>query len=324
MKTTYLGLNLSSPVVVASSPYTATPSNVERCVAAGAGAVVLKSIFEEQILRQAASLEYASDAGMGDAGEYLERYLGEAYKAGYLQLIADACKTGVPVIASINCIAASAGWTEYAAAVESAGASALELNIFLQPGDASRSSQQLEAEYAAVVLDVTRTVGIPVAVKLPMRLTNVLAMADDLLWRGAKGVVLFNRFFEPDIDVERLAFTAGNPFSEPSELRNVLRQVALCTAAVPLLDVAVSTGVHDGEAAVKAMLCGATAVQVCSAIHAKGYGVIGEINRFIDAWAERHGFVSMSEFRGRMRYGNAGGDIYQRVQYMKYFPHDVE
>lgn len=100
--------------------------------------------------------------------------------------------------------------------------------------------------------------------------------------------------------------------------------MALCTTAVPQLDVSVSTGVHDGEAAVKALLCGANAVQICSAIHEQGYGVIVDINRFIDLWAERHGFGALAEFRGKMNYGNAESDVYQRVQYMKYFPHDAE
>lgn len=204
------------------------------------------------------------------------------------------------------------------------GAAALELNIFLQPTDRHRTAQELEQDYADVVRRVAAAVKIPVSVKLPMRLTNVLAVADSLLARGARGVVMFNRFFEPDIDVERMAFVNGNPFSEPAELRNVLRSVALCSTALPQLDVAVSTGVHDGEAAVKALLCGANAVQVCSAIHEKGFGVIAGINRFIEQWAERHGFESLGEFRGRMDYGNAESDVYQRVQYMKYFPHDAE
>lgn len=323
MKAKYLGLDLSSPVVVSSSPYTASMTNIEQCVGRGAGAVVLKSIFEEQIVRHAASLDYASQ-GMGDSGEYLERYIGDAYKLEFLKLVADARTTGVPVIASINCIADDGTWSDYATAMEDAGASALELNIFLQPTDRHRSAQELEQEYADVVRRVTDAVKIPVSVKLPMRLTNVLAVADALLARKARGVVMFNRFFEPDIDVERMAFVAGNPFSEATELRNVLRSVALCSTALPQLDVAVSTGVHDGEAAVKALLCGASAVQVCSAIHEKGYNVIADINRFIDQWAERHGFESLAEFRGKMNYGNAEGDIYQRVQYMKYFPHEAE
>ena len=322
MKAKYLGLELKSPVIVSSSPYTAKMEHIERCVSNGAGAVVLKSIFEEQIYREAASLDRME--GYGDAGEYLERYLGDAYKGEFLELTRRAATTGVPVVASINCVGAGEAWIEYAQSMEQAGASALELNIFLLPTDRHADAVQLEQGYAEIVRKVAGAVKVPVSVKLPMRLTNVLAVADSLLARGARGVVMFNRFFEPDIDVERMAFVNGNPFSEPAELRNVLRSVALCSTALPQLDVAVSTGVHDGEAAVKALLCGANAVQVCSAIHEKGFGVIAGINRFIEQWAERHGFESLGEFRGRMDYGNAESDVYQRVQYMKYFPHDAE
>lgn len=329
MKTTYLGLELRSPVIVGSSPYTADAEGVGQCARHGAGAVVLKSIFEEQILHEAAALERASAAqgggapGMGDAGEYLERYLGDHYKAEYLQLIADASKTGIPVIASINCVGTGAGWTDYAAATADAGAAALELNIFLQPGDRHRSSGELEEAYARVAQAVVRAVRIPVAVKLPLRLTNVLAVADRLLSCGVRGTVLFNRFFEPDIDVETLRFVAGDPFSEPSELRNVLRSAAMCSAEFPQLDVAVSTGVHDGIAAAKALLCGAAAVEICTAIHRRGYGAIAEMNRFLDDWADRHGFASVMEFRGRMRASDAADEVLQRVQYMKYFPHGI-
>lgn len=320
MKTTYLGLELRSPVVVGSSPYTTGAEHIARCVRHGAGAVVLRSIFEEQIVRQAAALSCQSpDAGMGDAGEYLERYLGDEYLAGHLRTIAAARETGVPVIASINCMAGSAAWADYAVAMEQAGASALELNIFLQPTDRHATAAELEKTYADTVVRVTKAVGIPLAVKLPQRLTNPLAVADALVARGARGVVLFNRFFEPDIDIERLAFAVGSPYSHPSELRNVLRSVALCATAVPQLDIAVSTGVHDGEAAVKALLCGARAVQICTAVHRFGYSVIGEIDRFIDAWAERHGFASLDAFSGRMDYGHTADDTYQRTQYMKYY-----
>ena len=320
MKTAYLGLELRSPVIIASSPYTADAKHIERCVRHGAGAVVVKSIFEEQIVRQAAALSHLSpDAGMGDAGEYLERYLGDEYLLRHLQIISSARETGVPVIGSINCIAGSDGWADYAVAMKQAGASALELNIFLQPTDRHLSAAELERTYADTVCKVAEAVALPIAVKLPQRLTNVLAVADSLLGCGARGVVLFNRFFEPDIDIEQLAFTVGSPYSHSSELRNVLRTVALCATAVPQLDIAVSTGIHDGKAAVKALLCGARAVQLCTAIHLFGYPIIGEVDAFIDAWAERHGFASIEEFRGRMDYGHAGDDTYQRTQYMKYY-----
>lgn len=322
MKANYLGLELSSPVVVGSSPYTANVANIESCVRNGAGAVVLKSIFEEQIIRQAASLDAASWGG--DAGEYLERYIGDAYKAEFLRLVADARGTGIPVIASINCVGTGDTWADYASAMQQAGASALELNIFILPTDRHATAQQIEQAYADVVKEVTSVVTIPVSVKLPMRLTNVLAVGDALLGRGARGLVMYNRFFEPDIDVQKMAFVIGNPFSEASELRNVLRSVGLLSKALPQLDIAVSSGVHDGEAAVKALLCGANAVQVCSAIHKGGYEAIGAINNYIDRWAERQGFASLEEFCGRMDYGATEDDVYQRVQYMKYFPHNVE
>lgn len=323
MRAKYLGLELCSPVIISSSPYTANLHNLGRCVQNGAGAVVLKSIFEEQIIRHAAALDYSSQ-GMGDAGEYLERYLGDAYKAEFLELTRGAAALGVPVIASINCVDGGEAWVEYAAAMQQAGASAIELNIFLLPTDRHRSAQELEQRYADIVAAVVKAVTIPVSVKLPMRVTNVLSLSDALLARGARGVVMFNRFFEPDIDIEEISFTAGDPFSEPTELRNVLRSVGLCAKALPQLDISVSTGVHDGEAAVKALLCGANAVQVCSAIHCGGYEVIGGIGNFIDRWADRHGFGSLDEFCGRMDFGNADSDVYQRVQYMKYFPHDAE
>lgn len=322
MKAKYLGLNLSSPVVVSSSPYTASIRNVEQCVRNGAGAVVLKSIFEEQIYREAASMDRME--GFGDAGEYLERYLGDAYKAELLKLVTDSAKTGIPVIGSINCAGTGDAWIEYAAAMQQAGASALELNIFLLPTDRLAGAQQIEQNYADIVRKVVAEVTIPVSVKLPMRLTNVLSVGDALLGRGARGLVLYNRFFEPDIDIEKICFVNGDPFSEPAELRNVLRSTALCAHALPQLDVAVSTGVHDGAAAVKALLCGAAAVQVCTAIHESGYEVIASINRFIDEWAARRGFDSLDEFRGRMDYGSSEGEYYQRVQYMKYFPHETE
>lgn len=147
-------------------------------------------------------------------------------------------------------------------------------------------------------------VKIPVSVKLPMRLTNVFALSSALLGYGARGVVFFNRFFEPDVDVERMTFVESSPYSEPTELRNVLRMVAICSAVLPQLDLSVSTGVHDGEAAVKALLCGAEAVQVCTAIHQKGFEVIAEMNEYIDRWAERRVSVrsmssGASEFQER-------------------------
>ena len=229
MRAKYLGLDLPSPIIVSSSPYTSNVKSVEQCAASGAGAVVLKSIFEEKILHHAAALDAVSDSAYGDAEVYLQRYLGEDYKAGFLRLVQEArSKTDLPVIASINCVADKGDWIEYATAMADAGASALELNIFIQPTDIHAQARELELNYAEIVGRVAGAVKIPVSVKLPMRLTNVFALSSALLGYGARGVVFFNRFFEPDVDVERMTFVESSPYSEPTELRNVLRMVAIC------------------------------------------------------------------------------------------------
>lgn len=320
MTTTYLGLELRSPVIVASSPFTADSRSVARCAEEGAGAVVLKSIFEEQIVHQTASLERGYVSPFGDTAEYLSRYLGDDYKARFLDLVADSAATGIPVIGSINCIGADERWVEYATAMADAGAAALELNIYFRPADRHTPAAELERLYTGVAAKVTSAVCVPVAVKMPMYITNMLHLGDALLGRGVRGLTLFNRYFEPDVDIERIAYTAGSPYSLPGELRGVLRPTALASSLLPQLDIAVSTGVHDGEAAVKALLCGARAVQICTAIHNGGFGAIGRIGGFVDAWAARQGFRSLEAFRGRLDFGSSEPEIFHRVQYMRYFP----
>lgn len=323
MKAKYLGLDIQSPIIVSSSPYTASADNIVRCAASGAGAVVLKSIFEEQIVHQADSMAKAYESPFGDTDEYLRRYLGDDYKAQFLNLIGDAkSRCDIPVIASINCIGTEGEWVEYASSMAAAGADALELNVFILAANRHATAAELEASYANIVKRVTAAVKIPVSVKLTMRLTNVVATADALAAAGAKGIVLFNRFFEPDVDIEKMAFIESSPYSRPEEIRNVLRTTAICSAALPQLDIAVSTGVHSGEDAVKAILCGADAVQVCTAIHLKGHEVIGQMNETIDKWALRHGFNTIDEWRGKLDMRNWDSPLAERVQYMKFFPHE--
>lgn len=322
LRTSYLGLQLGSPVVVASSPYSADIEGVCAAADAGAGAIVLRSIFEEQIVGQADRLAQFHTSPFGDTDDYLRRYVGEDFRARLLRLVAEAkARTTVPIIASINCLGAGARWVEYAQELVSAGVDALEINAFLLAADRHQRSEQIEEEYQYVVRRVCAVVDIPVAVKLPQRLTAPINLIDRLWSVGARGVVLYNRLFEPDVDIVRQVFRPSDPYSEPSELRNSLRWVALCTRVVPQVDVAVSTGVHSGEQAIKALLCGARAVQLCTAIHREGYQVIGQINRQISAWAEERGFGSLEEFRGRVAEQSLGDDdMLLRAQYMRFFP----
>ena len=321
MKTTYMGLELSSPIIVSSSPFTATVPNIEQCAKHGAGAVVLKSIFEEQILHEAASLERQSESIYGDADIYLQRFLEDDYKARFVSLIKEAkAKVNIPIIASINCVGKSDLWIEYARELADAGAAALELNIFMLSTDIREKAEQIERHYAEIVKKVTSEIKVPVTVKLPMRLTNVYNVADTLLSYGAKGITMFNRFFEPDVDVEKMEFVESKPFSQPDELRNMLRTAAIFSAVLPQMELSLSTGVHDGEAVVKALLCGAQTVQICSAIHAKGFEVIDQMNTYLNDWTHRHNFESINEFRGKLNFRENTSSMWQRVQYMRYFP----
>ncbi len=317
--TTYLGLELPGPVIVGSSPFTADADKIASLAQHGAGAVVLKSIFEEQIAGEAASLERYSD--YPEAADYLHRYIGENNLERHLELIAAAkSRVEIPVIASINCYS-DGDWIEYARRMVDAGADALELNIYLLPTDMNLSSDAIESGYLDTVSRVTAAVSVPVSVKLGMRFTNIGRIAMEAYYRKARGVVMYNRFFEPDIDVDSMRLVStGSALSHPSELRNALRTVAMCSSQLPALDIAVSTGVHSGEDAVKALLAGASAVQVCSTLFLHGLDVIGEINSYLARWMRTHTFPTVGSFRGALSFREYfDKNAYLRVQYMKTF-----
>ncbi len=315
----YLGLQLSSPVVVASSPFTSDVDKIVSLAEHGAGAVVLKSVFEEQILGESSFLERFND--YPEASDYLRGYMQDDYLKHHLQIISEAKrKAGIPIIASINCNTVG-NWVEYASAIETAGADALELNIFILPTDIKHTGAEIEKHYLEIVARVTAVLKIPVSVKLGMRFTNVLDIARGIYYRNGRGVVMFNRFFEPDVDVESMTLKSSDTISANSELRNILRTVALCAPQLPLLDIAVSTGVHAGEDVVKALLVGAKATEICSAIYLKDVSVIRDMNQYLADWMVRHNYNSIDEFRGKLAYaGQEDDEMFQRAQYMRYFP----
>ncbi len=321
LETTYLGLKLDNPVIAASSPLTATIDKLRILEEHGAAAVVLKSVFEEQIEGEAATLERY--ANYPEAADYLNHYVEQSYLRTHLHLIAEAKKKlRIPVIASVNCFAGGK-WTEYAKQVEQAGADALELNVFYLPSLHTQSSADIEQKYLDAVQAVTEKVGIPVGVKLGIRFTNVFYMIEQIAARGAKGVVLYNRFFEPDIDLENLKFIPSEPTSSPAELRNTLRTMAIASSLVPRIDYAASTGVFTGEDMAKAILTGASAVQVFSTLQRNGLGAIEKMKSGLKAWMEGHSYGSVEGMKGMLNFKETGGDEHlQRVQYMKFFPHE--
>ncbi len=319
LATRYLGLPVPSPVVAASSSLTDSVEGVRACAEAGAGAVVLKSLFEEQIAAEVKQEVAASEMPNWhtEAAEYISAYGTENAVGEYLRLIEASRKAvQIPVIPSIHCVS-SQNWPAYARRMESAGADAIELNVFVSPVDPRLGARQIEDIYREVLAAVKTQVSIPVALKVGSFFTSLSETLGDLDRRGADGLVLFNRFYPADIDIERLQVVAGPAFSAPEEMHLTLRAVAQLAGRLDC-DVAASTGNHDGAAVIKQLLAGAQVVQVASTLYHNGVDQLRVINDAIRAWMERRELKSVDAFRGRMNHDAwPGGSAYDRVQFMK-------
>ena len=320
LSTEYLGLRLKNPIIVGSSGLTGSVDRVKELEDSGAAAVVLKSIFEEEIaIEHREVLEQIAAQGYdADAYEYYDQQIrGDKLKA-YTALIAG-CKArvAIPVIASVNCMY-SHEWVSFAKEFESAGADALELNIFFMQSDFARSCEAQEQVYLDIVAKVLARVSIPVALKISYHFTNLGSMILKLSDAGVAGLVLFNRFYTPDIDIDNLKVVTKNVFSEPTELGISLRWVAIMADRVAC-DLAASTGIHDGAAVVKPILAGAKAVQVVSGLYKNGTAHIQTMLREVDSWMTRQGFFGLEQFRGKMSQGKSDNPAaYERVQFMRY------
>ena len=243
-------------------------------------------------------------------------HIGELTTMVLVPQVVDA--VSIPVIASVNCISAS-DWVKVAKDMEDAGASALELNLSMMPSDPQRNCEQQEASYLAVLNGVTRTVSIPVAAKISPHLTALTNTAMKFSWTGIKGLVLFNRYYAPDIDLATLSVVPGALFSAPSEASLPLRWTAVLADRVAC-DIAATTGIHDGETAVKMMLAGARAVQVCSVLYQRGNSQIGKILKQMEKFMLQNGYESTSGFIGKMSLRSIENPAsYERIQFMKHF-----
>ncbi|MBM4373393.1 MAG: dihydroorotate dehydrogenase-like protein [Deltaproteobacteria bacterium] len=321
LTTRYLGLELECPLIVGSSSLTRTVQGIRRCEDAGAGAVVVKSLFEEQIRMEfgeaAASLE--ADAHP-EALQYLQADAALAYgPRAYLELLERAARdVRIPVIASVNCISPR-GWAGFARQIEAAGARALELNIFVLATHPGRTSEEIEWVYLDTVKTVRAEVKIPVAVKLVPFLTSVPSLAARMVDAGANGLVLFNRFFHPDIDVTNLRLAGGLSLSSPDDNLIPLRWIALLHGRVRA-DLCASGGVHDAAAVVRSILAGATATQVTSALYRNGVEYLSVLRDGVASWMDGHGFRTLEAFRGRLSRSRAPDPtLYERAQYIKAF-----
>ena len=315
LETTYLGLKLKNPVIVGSSGLTSSIDKIKKIEEKGAGAIVLKSIFEEQIKFEAGKMANGSDSP--EAWDYVNYYVKNNKVQEYLELIKKAKEeVSIPVIASINCVT-SKEWTGFAKSIEEAGADAIEINVFVLPSDRNASAEQYENIYFELAEELKSTLNIPFAFKLGSHFSNLVGFIQKL---NVQGVVLFNRFYAPDIDIDNMKFTTSEVFSNPADIRNSLRWVGIVSSKIADMDIAASTGVHDGKAVVKQLLAGASVVQVCSTLYKNGIDHLENIIKELEEWMSKHGYSNIDEFRGKMSYSKIDDPlIYERSQFMKYF-----
>lgn len=331
LSTTYLGLKLKNPIVVGSSGLTGTVAGVKKLAEIGAAAVVLKSLFQEEIYFESDEMiaklkkenpdsAYFDYDGKKNPIEFYGYKVREDNLIRYTTLIRE-CKSAVliPVIASVNCFYDSLEWVAFARELEKAGADALELNMFFPPSDFNETRQNKEKIYFDTIDRITREVSIPIAMKISYYFTDLGPMIRKLSRTGVKGLVLFNRFFSPDFDIKTLTVKPSFVFSSPTELAMSLKWIAIMSSKVDC-DLAASTGIHDAEAVIKQILAGADAVQVVSALYKNGIKCLPSMVEGLKSWMNAHNFERLADFKGKLAQDKSENPkVYERTQFMKYF-----
>ena len=321
LTTTYLGLKLKNPLVASPSPLSEKVENVIRMEQAGIAAVVMYSLFEEQIIHESLELDYFLTRGTESFAEALTYFpnIGK-YSLAPDKYIETLEKTklavNIPVLGSLNGVS-TGGWIEYAQKIQDAGADGLELNLYYLPTDINLTSTQLEDNYLKLVNDVRGKVKIPLAVKLAPFFTALPHFANRLVQAGADGLVLFNRFYQPDLDLENLEVVPNLVLSNSDDLRLPLRWIAILYGKVKA-DLALTSGVHTSEDAIKAIMAGANVAMTTSALLKRGTNAIQQILTDLEEWMTEREYVSVQQMRGSMSQGAvAEPAAFERANYMK-------
>lgn len=323
LSTSFAGLKLKNPIIIGSSGLSDSAGNLIDMEKKGAAAFVLKSLFEEEIIMEMnAGLSRMNTEGFlyPETMDYYEFAEGpEESTRAYIRQIETAKRTvSVPVIASINCLT-STNWTYFPQEIEKAGADALELNIFVLPSDLNRTAEDNEKVYFDIIKAILKQVKIPVIVKISYYFSNLASFLKVVSQTGIKGLVLFNRFYNPDIDLDTFEYTSNAVLSNPSDLYHSLRWIGIMSGRVNC-SLAASTGVHDGSAVIKQLIAGADAVEVTSTLYKNGIGQIEIMLNEIENWMDKKGYHSISEFKGKLSQVKSDNPAaFERVQFMKYF-----
>jgi dihydroorotate dehydrogenase (fumarate) len=321
ISTRFFGLELASPVIAASSSMTGHLEQVVKLAEAGAGAIVLKSIFEEEIYHDLQE-ELSSRSGFHADPEYLDYFdyvIKDESIRKYLKLIGDSkSSTNVPIVASINCVSSS-DWMLFARKIEEAGADALELNMFITPSDPDRSAENNENFYFDTIKKVLNVVKIPVSVKISHYFSNLSSVVKRLTATGISGITIFNRFYNPDIDIQTESIVHASVLSSATDYLLPLKWTGILSGSCNL-ELCATTGIHSGETALKFMLAGASAVQVASVLYSpEGAAAISRMNTEIAQWMDQKGYQTINDFRGSLSLTETSAQAWERSQFMKYF-----
>lgn len=320
LSTDYLGLKLSSPLVASASPLSRSLDTAQKLEEAGAAAIVMYSLFEEELHHQegmASRFLINQSIGHGEADSFLP--FDSSYQHGldqYLEQLAALKRTlRIPVIASLNGTSLD-GWVDHGKLLQEAGADALELNVYYLSADPSESGAEVEERYLELLRALRNQVSVPIAMKLSPYFTGLAHFVTRLEQEGADGVVLFNRFYQPDIDLDNLQVTSQLTWSRSADIQLPLRWVALLYGKVRL-SLATTSGVHTAEDALKLILAGADATQLCSVLLEKGPGYLAKIKQDMSAWLIRNDYRSLAEIKGYLsRERCANPDIFERSNYL--------
>jgi len=316
----YMGLNLKSPLIVGSSGLTNSVDKIKELESYGAGAVVLKSLFEEQIMYEGQAANSKNTFDYPEAMDYIKSLTRDNTIGEYLNLIENCKKeVDIPIIASINCVS-SGEWINFAKRMEKAGADALELNISLLPSDVKKTSKDNEDMYFEIIEKISKVVNIPIALKMSHYSAGLANLIQKLSWTDkVDAFVLFNRYYNPDIDIHTMKIGSSGVFSTSGDLAASLRWVALMSDDIDV-DIAASTGVHSGEDFIKQLLAGAAAVQVVSAIYNNHAPYIGTILNEVKDWMKEKKYKSITDFQANMNLRDIiNPAAFERIQFMKYF-----
>ena len=320
LKTNYLGLELKSPIIIGSSGLTKKIDNLKIAEQKGAGAVVLKSFFEEQIDYETNETAAKSLLNYPEADEYIKVYLKQHSLNFFTESIKNTRKAlRIPVIASL-CCSNTGEWSYYAKAVEKAGACGLELNMIIPAHDANQTATDIENKYCQIVEEVKSSTNLKIGCKISNKFTNITNFIKQLQARGIDDFILFNKFFSPVIDTDNERIISAPLLSTNADAKHSLRDIAVISGLLPNTKLSASTGVFSANDAIQLMLAGASTVQLCSVLYQKGFHEITAIYDGIAEWMDEKSYDSIDDFRGKLSYSNVGdAQLYERFQFIKYF-----